>query len=232
MASILSIAEVAAMIGDPARANMLFTLKDSGAASAGDLTRSANVAPSTASEHLAKMTEAGLIAVTRSGRNRYYRLTTERVADVLEGLEKVAARTRPDGPETLRNDEATLHARGCGDHISGRLGVGLAEALIGNGTLRHGQGGLTVSDTGRIALNDLGVDVSTLESAPRKLLALCHDWSEDAFHLGGSLAGALLQNFVSRDWVRRNRGSHTVLVTPTGAAAFKKRFGIAYRVTA
>lgn len=224
--------EIAAMMGDPARANMLFTLKDSDCASAGDLTRAANVAPSTASEHLAKMVEARLIAVTRSGRNRYYRLATPRVVDVLEGLASLAGEVRPDGPVKLRADSATLHARGCCDHLAGRLGVGLAEALIGQGLLSHRDGALTVSDSGTDVFAELGVDMVSLANGPRRLITLCHDWSESAFHIGGAFGGALLQTFRARDWLRRVRGEAVVRITPKGAAAFRQRFGLDARATA
>lgn len=226
MASILTIAEVASLIGDPARANMLYVLKDSDTATAGDLTRAANVAPSTASEHLAKMTEAGLIAVSREGRKRYFRLTSDHVSDVLDGLEAVGARTRPDGPPDLRDDEAALHARSCGDHLSGRVGVALAETLLSRGWLAHWDGRLALTDPGRVALAPLLPDLPAIESGPRKLAVLCHDWSENAFHLGGALGGALLKAFETRDWVRRPRGAQVVRITPRGKGAFRREFGL------
>jgi hypothetical protein len=178
------------------------------------------------------MVEARLIAVTRSGRNRYYRLATPRVEDVLDGLASLAGEVLPDGPAKLRADAATLHARGCCDHLAGRLGVGLAQALIGQGLLSHRDGALTVSDVGASFFADLGVDMVSLADGPRRLITLCHDWSESAFHIGGAFGGALLQTFRARDWLRRVRGETVVRITPKGAAAFRQRFGISLKPTA
>lgn len=230
MASIVSIAEIAFLIGDPARANMLFTLKDSGMASAGDLTRAAGVAPSTASEHLAKLIDAGLVTVTRAGRVRYFRLAHPMAGDVLEAVENLAGVLAPDGPAVLRHDRAALHARACGDHLAGRLGVALADTWFSRGYLRRAQGTLTVSQDGGRAFADLGIDLGALRAAPRKLVSLCHDWSEDAVHLGGALGGALLRGFVERDWMRRDRGAQSVAITPRGSAELRARFGIDTRL--
>ncbi len=232
MASILSIAEIAFLIGDPARANMLFALRDSGTASAGDLTRAGNVAPSTASEHLAKLTAAGLVAVSKVGRTRYYRLADPGVADVLDGIDALAGKVAPDGPPGLRGDQAALHARPCGDHLAGRVGVALTEAWLARGYLRRARGGMTTSPAGDAAFGELGVDIARLHAEPRRLIVMCNDWSEGAVHLGGSLGGALLRVFVARDWLRRTRGAAHVGITPGGRAAFRERFGVDLRAGA
>ena len=229
MPSILSIAEIAFLIGDPARANMLFTLKESGVASAGDLTRSANVAPSTASEHLAKLIDAGLVAAAKKGRKRYFRLTQPAVGDVLEAVENLAGEIAPEGPALLRNDQAALHARPCGDHLAGRLGVALTECWFSRGYLRQAGGRLSASAEGQAVFAGLGVDIARLRGEPRKLIGLCHDWSEGAVHLGGALGGAILQAFVARDWLRRERGAQHVAITPKGAGEMRQRFGIDLR---
>lgn len=229
MASILTIAEIASLIGDPARANMLFALVDSDCASAGDLTRAGNVAPSTASEHLSKLADAGLVTVTRAGRHRHYRLTSERVRDVLEGLTALAAETRPGGPAELRRDAALLHARNCCDHLAGWLGVRIAEALLAKGWIAQSGGGLAITETGAPALADLGADPARFDIGPRRCVTFCHDWSESAFHLGGSLGAALLQAFCARDWMRRNRGEEVVRITPKGTRALRDRLGISLR---
>ncbi|MEM8629997.1 MAG: metalloregulator ArsR/SmtB family transcription factor [Pseudomonadota bacterium] len=226
MPSILSIAEIGALIGDPARANILFALKDSHVVSASDLTRVAGVSPSTASEHLSKLLDAGLISVTRAGRRRYYRLSHGSVAELLDGVNALAARLAPDGPPVLRNDQAALHARPCGDHLAGRLGVALAEASLERGYLKSARNGLSVSANGAARFSALGVDLKALADEPRTLIVLCHDWSEDRFHLGGSLGGALFRSFIDRDWIRRARGAQVVTLTPKGRAGLRESFGL------
>ncbi len=130
------IAEVASLIGDPARANMLAVLKDEVALTATELAHVAGVTPQTASAHLSKLTEARLVAVEREGRHRYYRLTGAEVAQALEALEVLAVagppRYRPPGPR----DDALRFARSCYDHLAGRLGVAVTWALVDSGYLR------------------------------------------------------------------------------------------------
>ena len=226
MTSIVSISEIAFLIGDPARTNMLFCLQTSEMASAADLTRAAGVAPSTASEHLAKLTQAGLITATQMGRHRYFALASPQVAELLDGMDALASKLAPNGPPSLRNDQAALHARTCGDHLAGHIGVALTQSLLANGHIRQNGNTLTLSRSGRALLHDLDVPLDPLTQSPRRLLSLCHDWSEDAFHLGGGLGGALLQTFLARDWMRRPKGRTFVDITPKGRTILRKTFGI------
>lgn len=232
MASIVSISEIAFLIGDPARTNMLFCLQSSEMASAADLTRAAGVAPSTASEHLAKLTEAGLITATQMGRHRYFALASPQVAQLLDGMDALASNLAPSGPPSLRNDQAALHARTCGDHLAGHVGVALTQSLLANRHIRQRGNTLSLSKTGSTLLKDLDIALDPLTQSPRRLLSLCHDWSEDAFHLGGGLGGALLQTFLARDWMRRPRGRSFVDITPRGRAILRKTFGIDADTTA
>ncbi|NNL19693.1 MAG: helix-turn-helix transcriptional regulator [Boseongicola sp.] len=226
MASILSISEIAFLIGDPARTNMLFCLQNSDMASAADLTRAAGVAPSTASEHLAKLTQAGLVSVSKMGRHRYFSLGSPQVAELLEGIDALAGKLAPDGPPEMRHDQAALHARTCGDHLAGHIGVAITQSLLASGHIRQRGKTLNLSHSGRMLFQELDVPLSPLNQSPRRFMSLCHDWSEDAFHLGGGLGGAFLETCLIRDWMRRPKGRAYVDITPKGRSILRKNFGI------
>jgi DNA-binding transcriptional ArsR family regulator len=232
MIGVASVARVAALMGDPARTNILYALKDDGTVSAGDLTAVAGVAPSTASEHLAKLTEAGLVTMRADGRKRYYRLADPAVADVLDSVEGLAALLQKQAAEQPAWDSEAVHVRACLDHLAGRLGGRVAGTLIDRGLVRHSSKGVDLTDDGAVWLGSLGADVATLRAEPRKLIGLCPDWTGDLPHLGGSVGAAMLNGFVSNGWLRRLPGKHRVAITPTGVTAFRDRLGLDVRETA
>lgn len=226
MVTIASMASVASLIGDPARANMLFALKDDGTISAGDLSAIAGVAASTASEHLGKLIEAGLVTVTARGRRRYYSLAVPDVADILEGLESVATTLSHDGRNPAPDDRAMLHARCCYDHLAGRVGVRLAVALMAKGFISHGATGPDLTGDGEAWLGSLKIDVGALRADPRRFMRLCPDWSEKSIHIGGAVGAAMLRGMVGLGWLRRERGSRSVIVTHKGAAELRARLDL------
>ncbi len=229
MDGIATIAELAALIGDPARANMLFALKADGTVSAGDLTGVANVAPSTASEHLAKLAAAGLVRMTAKGRMRYYSLADPAVAELLDGVESLAGLLSGRARQPRQWDRAETHSRCCLDHLAGRLGGDLAGAAVARGYLRLAPRGPQLTGAGTGWLAALGVDAGSLRAGPRKLLRLCPDWTGEAPHIGGAVGAAILRGLIGADWLRRPRGARHVVVTPKGAAGFRREFGLDLR---
>lgn len=227
MAAIPYIAEVAALIGDPARANMLSALKDDGLLSATELAHVAGVAPNTASGHLAKLSAARLVIATRQGRYRYYALACHEVADALEALEALAAKAAPRRRPKDPGDDAIRYARSCYDHLAGTLGVGLTEALLRRGYLKRADGGFAVTRMGAAAFDALGIDLAALAAGRRSLLRACPDWSERAPHLGGALGAALFTRFRELGWLRRRSDSRALTVTAKGRTALRRRFGLA-----
>lgn len=226
MVALRYIAEVAALIGDPARANMLSALKDDGLLSATELAHVAGVAPNTASGHLARLAAAHLITVSQRGRHRYYALACHEVADALESLEALAARAAPRSRNKTRPEDAIRYARSCYDHLAGSLGVGLAESLTRRGYVERVGDGLTVSRKGAAAFDALGIDVTALAAGRRRLLRACPDWSERRAHLGGALGAALFARFRELGWLRRRRDSRALSVTPQGRTGLRTRFGL------
>ena len=226
MVDIPNIAKAAALIGDPARANMLSALKDDGALSATDLAEVAGVAASTASGHLSKLVDAGMIRVERKGRQRIFTLACAEVADALEALEALAETTAPRHRPRSRQDREIRYARACYDHLAGRLGVELAQALVGLEYIERTPHGFDLLDRGADALAGLGVDLAALKAKRRRLLRACPDWSEGHVHVGGALGAMLFERFCHNGWLRRRRGSRVLDITPNGRSAFREQFGM------
>lgn len=222
-----AVAEVAHLMGDPARAHMLCALMGGMALTAGELANQGGVTAQTASGHLAQMVAARLLVVERQGRHRYFRLAGAEVADAVAALMALAAtgprRHRPPGPR----DAALRQARTCYDHMAGRLAVALAAALVARGHVELEDGAGLVTPAGRAFLADLGIDPDPPGGGRRPLCRTCLDWSERRPHLAGRLGAALLERFVALGWVARVPGSRALEVTRRGEAGFAARFGIA-----
>lgn len=224
-----TLAEVAALVGDPARANILSALMDGRALTAGELAWRAGVSAQTTSGHLARLVGARLLAVERQGRHRYHRLATPEVARAVEALMAVAtagpARHRPTGPR----DEALRDARTCYDHLAGRLGTALADRLRERGHVvvaDEGDGAAAVSDEGLAFLSGgaLGIDLGPAGGRP--MCRTCLDWSERRPHLAGRLGAALCRRLLELGWIERARDSRAVAVTPAGRRGSAETFAI------
>jgi DNA-binding transcriptional ArsR family regulator len=219
------IAQVAALLGDPARANMMTALLDGVALSAGELAREAGVTAQTASSHLAKLAHGGLVSARKQGRHSYYALSGDDVGQVMEALMALAARnglrrTRP-GPR----DPELRRARVCYDHLAGELGVAMLEGLVARGRLTRDGEALALTAEGEDFLSGLGLDLAGLNASRRPLCRSCLDWSVRRAHLAGGLGAALLARIYQLGWARRIAGSRLVSFTPEGLAAFERTFG-------
>jgi DNA-binding transcriptional ArsR family regulator len=224
MSDILDIATVAALIGDPARANMLCALLDGRARTAGELAYSARVSPQTASGHLGKLAGAKLVEVMQQGRHRYYRLAGPHVGGLLEGIMAVAAVTTPRS-RPIRVEENLRQARLCYDHLAGRLGVALADSLQAQGHVAFACDGGAVTAAGETFLRDFGIDMHALP--PRRVFCKpCLDWSERRPHVGGSVGAALAERLFALGWIRRKREGRALLVTPAGLQGLQRTFGV------
>lgn len=226
MASNAMLAEIAALAGDPARAGMLQALMDGRALTASELAQVAGIAPQTASGHLARMTAAGLLTVEKQGRHRYHRLATSGVAQMLESIMQVAAELRPAPRRVVvgPRDVALRKARTCYDHLAGRLGVAVLDAM----TERHlveTRRGVALTEAGLQWLHGLGVDVEQLEASRRPLARACLDWTERRPHLAGAAGAALCARLLDTGWVERTSG-RAVRVTDTGSRALRRLLGL------
>lgn len=218
------IAEIAALVGDPARANMLVALMGGQALTAGELARHAGVSASTTSGHLAKLAAARLVSPSRQGRHRYYRLASPEIAEVVHALMVAAGvgpgRYRPVGPR----DAALRLARTCYDHLAGRLALELADTLHRRGHVVQCDGGAVLTEAGRLFLTDFGLDLEAEAPSRRPLCRTCLDWSERRPHLAGRLGAALLVRLLELGWVARLPESRALRVTGAGEAGLAARF--------
>ena len=220
-----SIAEIAALVGNPARANVLSVLLDGRPLTATELAYAARVTPQTTSGHLAKLTRAGLLAQQKAGRRIYYRLASPLVAQMLESLMVVAGDGPPRHRPTWRGGEDLRTARTCYDHLAGRLGVALAETLGARGHIALTRDGGEVTPAGFAFFKDIGVD---LDGRGRRVFCRpCLDWSERRLHLAGAVGAALATCCFDLGWIARMRDTRAVAITPKGQRGFRTTFGIA-----
>lgn len=227
MVSTSQFAEIAALAGDPARAAMLAALMDGRALTATEMANAAGITPPTASGHLARMVAAGLLRVERQGRHRYHRLASIAVARMIEGIMDVAASApRPAPIRTGPRDQALRTARTCYDHLAGRLGVALADALTAVGHVELGDDAGIVTEQGLRFLSGLSIELAASRSVGRLLCRPCLDWSERRPHLAGRVGAALCRHGFDQGWLRRVDGTRAVTVTPAGTLALRRHFGI------
>src|SRR5262249_13135382 len=185
MSNAPQMAEVAALVGDPARANILCALLGGRALTATELSFAAGVSPQTTSGHLGKLAAARLLALVKQGRHRYYRLAGPHVAQMLESIVNVALTGPPRFQPQSRLDDKLRHARTCYDHIAGVLGVGLAERLTERGFVILGDEAGEVTPTGAVFLTKLGVDLTAARARRRVFCRPCIDWTERRAHRRG-----------------------------------------------
>lgn len=219
-------AEVAALVGDPTRANILAALMGGRAMTAGELVYAAGVSPQTTSGHLNKLTDGRLIACIKQGRHRYYRIASHRVADMLEGIMAVVADAPPRHRPSSKLDDAMRVARTCYDHFAGRLGVGLTDALCAHGHISLTDEGGEVTDGGIAFLGKFGVDLDAARHRRRIFCRPCLDWTERRPHLGGSVGAALAQRCFDLGWLERMRDSRALAVTRAGRRGLSETFGL------
>jgi DNA-binding transcriptional ArsR family regulator len=214
------IAAVGALIGDPSRAQMLEALMGGRALAAGELARAAGIGASTASEHLARLRDGGLVEVVAQGRHRYYRIAGPEVGAALEALSHVAP---PRPVSTLRqagHARALGFARTCYDHLAGVCGVALHDALLGRDWLTPAY---DVTPPGELALAGWGVDVAAARARRRSFARPCLDWTERRPHLAGALAAGITDGLIDRGWfARRASDSRALRLTDAGRAGLEE----------
>ena len=220
-------AQIAAAIGEAARARMLYSLSDGLARTSTELAAIADVTPSTASVHLQRLKDCDLVTVVAQGKHRYYTLGGPHVAAALEALSVVAGGAQrqfvPNTPQNLRA------ARTCYDHIAGSLGVRLHDRFVASRWLQAERAGSTsyeLTPAGAAGLAALGIDVDAVRGERRRFAFACLDWSERRAHLGGALGAAMLDVALRRKWISREPGSRALGVTPSGRREMARRFGL------
>jgi DNA-binding transcriptional ArsR family regulator len=207
---------VAALIGNPASANMLVALMAGPALTATELAQEAGLTASTVSGHLAKLEKAGLVAIERQGRHRYFRLADRDVAAALEALMPVAARAGHLRVRTGPRDPEMRRARSCYDHLAGDLAVTMFDRFVERGLLVRRGDAMQVTKAGERFFAKGGIDIGALGSDRRPLCRPCLDWSERRSHLSGSLGAAILERILASGWAVRERRSRVVRFSAAG----------------
>ena len=220
------IAEIAALVGDPARATMVSALLDGRALTAGELASAARITPSTASAHLAKLTKAGVLSVVREGRHRHFRLASPAVEDMINGIVAVALAKRPRYRPLSAQARALSAARICYDHLAGRLSVDLTDACVARDYLVLDVDTAEITRAGIRFFTEFGIELPKRRSSRRHVSRLCLDWTERRPHIAGTLGAALTRRAFDLGWIERMPRSHAVIVTPSGRRGLRHTFGI------
>jgi len=217
---------VASLIGEPSRIAILLSLLGGKALPASELARAARITPQTASAHLSKLVEGGLLVQEAYGRHRYYRLAHAEVAQALEALSVIA---RPKPVRSLRESDqvkAMRYARTCYDHLAGEIGVALTDRMLALAMLEEAGKDFVLTDAGKNKLQGLGVDLEPRANSRRSFARQCLDWSERRHHLAGSLGAAVTRRLFELGWIERFCDNRAVRITKTGIKGFSDEFGL------
>jgi len=226
MSNAPQIAEVAALVGDPARANMLVALLSGRALTATELAYAAGVSPPTTSGHLGKLFAARLVMLMKQGRHRYYRLAGPHVAHMLESIMHVAIDGPPRYQPRSKADDQMRRARTCYDHIAGALGVDLADSMIAHDFVVLGDEAGEVTPAGTKFLTRLGVDLAAARAKRRVFCRPCLDWTERRPHIGGAVGAAVAKRCFDLKWIEQVRNSRALAITPAGHRGLVEAFGL------
>jgi len=218
------IANIAALIGDPARANILTALMAGKALTVSELAREAGVTLQTTSAHLSKLFDGRMVVARKQGRHKYFELASSKVAETLEALMGLAAESGHLRTRTGPRDESLRAARRCYNHLAGSAGVQLYQSMVRRGFLIVDTSGLLLSPSGRVFAADLHIDVCRLSASRTPLCRECLDWSERKTHLAGSLGGALLDHMIANRWLSQSTDTRAMTFTTRGKQLFADTF--------
>lgn len=223
-----NISSVAHLIAEPVRSVILITLVDGSAMSAGALARAAGVTAQTASSHLAKLLDGGLLSVESKGRHRYYRLAGAHVSHVLESLATIGPVTPAWRHTPNRPAQALRFARCCYDHLAGQISIAVTQSMLTRGFIvEAGERQYAVTAPGCEWLQQLGIDMNKPAfSQASEHARQCLDWTERQYHVAGPLGARLMDAFLAWGWISRSSAARSVSVTALGWEGLKQHFGI------
>lgn len=216
------IARIASLVGDPARANMLTALMGGTALTASELALEAGVSLPTASSHLSKLMDGGLLTLASQGRHRYYGLAGPQVAGMIEAIIGVAEAVGPKRVRPGPRDAAMRVARVCYDHLAGEQAVAMLDRLVDRKMLLRDDNAIRLSPSGASHFSALGIEIDA--KARRPVCRACLDWSVRRSHLAGALGAAILDKVIAEKWARREKDSRAVVFSPGGKREFERVF--------
>lgn len=219
------ISKVGALLADSARTAIIVALCEETALPAGELAERASISPSTTSIHLARLMDAGWVSLEQHGRHHYYRLASPQLKQLLKQAMSAASHSSLHIAQTQQTPTSTQHphdslrlARTCYDHLAGKLGVSLTDALLKQGALEVAEKDFKLTAKGSILLQNLGVDVTAASKQRRAFAHRCLDWTERRDHLGGALGAAICAKWLEQGWVQRQDNGRALLITSIGEA--------------
>lgn len=222
------IPRIAGLLADPARATILRVLIDGTRRPAGELAYAANISAQSASGHLAKLVDGGLLASEAQGRHRYYRLASAEVAEAIESLASLSVALRPRTPRAPLPSPSVpvrfLNSRTCYDHLAGESAVQVCEGMLKARWLVAEARDFRVTRLGEEKLAALDVDLASARRSRRVFARACVDLTQRRPHIGGALGAALLDLYLAQGWILRSRRSRVVTITPRGQVAFRRMF--------
>jgi DNA-binding transcriptional ArsR family regulator len=218
--------EIAALIGEPTRATIMWALLEGKAFTATELAIAADTSAQNISMHLSKLVNADLLCVETQGRHRYYRYSRDSIAHAIESIASLAPRPAIANDKLHESQSPIKYCRTCYDHIAGKVGVAITDGLLNQKIIIKIKDDFTLGIKARALFADIGIDVDDLKLQRRPLIRPCLDWSERRHHIAGSLSAALLNKMLSSGWVRKIKNSRALIITGLGEKIFNDRFKI------
>lgn len=218
--------QIAALIGDPTRAIIMWTLLDGKAFTATELAIIANTSPQNISMHLAKLVQSDLLCVEKQGRHKYYRFSNKEIAYAIEAMANLIPHSTIPKKNIAEKYSPIKHCRTCYDHLAGKIGVALSESLLEQKIIVDNNNVFEIGPKGEKWFSDFGINVDEVKKQRRLFLKPCLDWSERRNHIAGSLATSLLDKMLSNDWLRKTNHSRAISITGKGEKELYEYFKI------
>ncbi|MCE5168726.1 winged helix-turn-helix domain-containing protein [Paenibacillus profundus] len=222
----VNVSVIASLLSDASRSAMLTHLLDGRFHPAGEMALAAGITPQTASFHLAKMMESGVVVAEKHGRHRYYRIQKSADAEIIEQLLSLSGPVQITSLRQSVQMEKLRHARMCYDHVAGELGVSIADSLTERGLLYKNGMEFAVTEAGESFFNDFGLELGELRKKRRSFCRCCLDWTERKHHMAGALGQALAERMMQLNWLERDSSSRAVRITEEGRERISALFDI------
>lgn len=218
--------QIAALIGDPTRATIMWTLLDGKAYTATEFAITADTSPQNISMHLTKLVQAGLLCVESQGRHRYYKFSGKDIAYAIEAMANLIPHPTVTKDPDTENISPIKYCRTCYDHLAGKVGVLITESLVQQKIIVNRNNSFEVSSKGQKWFSALDIHIDDVKQQRRFFVRPCLDWSERRHHIAGSLAASLLDKMLSSDWLRKTKNSRAIIITGKGQKKFYQYFKI------
>lgn len=218
------ISQISALIGNPMRSVILWTLLDNRAYTAIELSNIVETSAQNISIHLSKLVNAELLSVESQGRHKYYKISNQEVASVIEGIANLIPKDKHR--KIFNNNSNIKYCRTCYDHLAGKIGVEITEKFLSENYIKLEDKTFIITPKGETFFKDFGINLLELKKQRRTFAKPCLDWSERKHHLSGSLATAVLNKMLELDWIRKIANSRAIMITSKGKKEFNDKLNL------